>query len=536
MSALPGLFIEYLAEGRSSRRDRELLDAKARSHAARYAYQRSLLQRQRSRGSRGSSSNSSSSTRAGSKSSDVVTGSNSGRGGRSRSPQHQAAALIEAAGLRQEGSDLPEQFLVLDEDQQFTHDMLGRATSPPHSYPVSLDSNRLRAIEYFPELWSRWAADVIPNRAQRQVATDTAVSSIVRRCLTDELHMTAFIAYVLQRAPAVDVSKVFLLQMAGKALAELRARIEGGNATLEEVVWPIIFLAHFELFGSKSVGAGRAHLKAVVELGGMEYLDEVTKVYIRRMDRGWWSDYPSIFLSPLSPQRQWEKLVPKVPEDDVAGSGFLDHADMLGEDLVNLLPSVVDCVRAGVLCKDRVLRGLENEVLQNKVIRKCQALMDTLRQWLPAEPEKMACIYPAMIWLQYTTWVMRDLATKASSSVDAYRNVTSHAHANLLRCVEQSSQAHEMLLWAAVMGITTSADEVARVLYASRGLSLARSLDVVDLRDSWKRYIWFEACAIIDYGLILAALNAAVRLDPSLATQQWESVRKGPLLRLSQDG
>ena len=227
-------------------------------------------------------------------------------------------------------------------------------------------------------------------------------------------------------------------------------------------------------------------------------------------------------------------MVPEIADKDYAGSGFIHYAAILGSDLTNILPFVVDCVRAGVLCKDRVHRGSEDEALQNKVIRTCQLLMDTLREWLPAEPEKMACIYPAMIWLQYTTWVMRDLATRASSSVGAYLNVASHAQPNLLRCVEQSSQAREMLLWAAVVGITTSADETTRTQYASRVLTLARSLDVVDLRSSWKNFIWFEAFTIIDYGLICAALDEAVKQYPFLANPHWGTTRRTLLYGLGE--
>lgn len=518
MSSHSRLFIEYAADGRSSStRDRELLNSRARSHAARFAYQRARQRRRTAQGPRAGTA------QTGLEDRDATAVSLYG-------PQPQSpsqASLSETDEKLQAGPVSPEQ----ESDPygyywKFYQDLLNTVAKPIQSYPVALDSNRRRSIEYFPKLWSRWAADVIANRAERQAVTSVAVTSIVQRCLTDELHMMAFISYVLQRSPSVTVSKVFLLQTAGKALAGLRSRIEGGNASLEEVVWPIIFLAHFELFGSKSVAAGRAHLKAVVELGGMEYLDEVTKVYIRRMDRGWWSDYPSIFSPLHSPVPRWEKLVPEAANSDFAGSGFLDHADVLGQDLTSILPSVVDCVRAGVMCKNRATRGLEDEALQNKVIRNCQALMDALRAQLPAEPERMACIYPAMIWLQYSTWVMRDLATKASSSVDAYRKVTSHAQPNLLRCVRQSTQAHEMLLWAAAVGIATSADEAARVRFASSGLELARRLDIVDLRNSWERYIWFDTCAVIDYRQICAAFDEAV-LHKAFFARQWETMRVG---------
>ncbi len=512
------MFIEYAPEGRDPR-DKELLDSKARAHAARWANQKAAQQRRNVQGTKLGS------TRPVLEAVTTVS---------ERSGLHQfkfvpQSVVSEPANRRKRRPNSPDQSLSPHEWRQFFQDMLGRVASPLQSYPVPLDSNKFRSIEYFPKLWSRWAADVIPSRADRQVATDMAVKSIVQRCLTDELHMTAFISYVLQRSPGANVSKVFLLQTAAKALSELRSRIEGGNASLEEVVWPIIFLAHFELFGSKSVVGGRAHIKAVVELGGMEYLDEVTKVYIRRMDRGWWSDYPSIFPPSHSPRPQWEKLVPEISDGEFAGSGFLDHAGILGPDLTYILPFAVDCVRAGVLCKDRVLQGSENEALQLRVIHTCQALMDILRGRLPAEPEKIACIYPVMIWLQYTTWVMRDLATKASSSVDAYRHITSHAQPNLLQSVEQSSQAHEMLLWATMVGIATSSDEAVRIQYASHGLSLATSLDAADLRTSWRKYIWFESCAIIDYGFICGAFDDAIRQNPFLETQRWETMRRALL-------
>ncbi|KAJ9617176.1 hypothetical protein H2200_000897 [Cladophialophora chaetospira] len=518
MPSPPSIFIEYAAEGRSAR-DKELLDSKARAHAARWANQKAPPQRRSPQGAKADTVRVSPKDRA-------VVAAPDRSGHRQFLPQ---SAVSEPAKRRKRRPNLPEQALSTQGSWRFVQEMLGRGVSPLQSYPVQIDSNRIRSIEYFPQLWSRWAADVIPNRTEREAATNMAVTNIVQRCLTDELHMIAFISYVLQRAPAANVSKVFLLQTAGKALSELRSRIESGNASIEEVVWPIIFLAHYELFGSQSVWAGRAHLKAVVDLGGMEYLDEVTKVYIRRMDRGWWSDYPSIFPPLLSPTPRWEKMVTEISDDDFAGSGFVDHAEILGSDLTDTLPFVVDCVRAGVLCKDRVLLGSENEALQYRVIRTSQALMDTLRAMLPAEPVRMACIYPAMIWLQYMTWVMRDLATKASSSVDSYRNVARQAQPNLLRCVEQSSQAHEMLLWAAVVGIVTSRDEATRIRYATRGLNLARNVDVVDLRDSWRRYIWLDVCAIIDYGMICDAFDEAVKQDPLLATQQWERTRRALL-------
>lgn len=526
------MFIEYAA-GRRSTRDKELIDSKAKAHAARFAYQKSLLQRRNIQGTNAPGPKPGN-TRTSPKG-ENATAVSARTGPRQLLPQLESA-VIEPAESQKRRLSLPEPFQSPQEEWQFNQALLGRIVNPIQSYPVQLDSGTIRSIEYFPELWSRWAADVIPSRADRQVATNMAVRTIVQRCLTDKLHMAAFISYVLQRAPAANVSKVFLLRMAGQALSELRSRIEGGNASLEEVVWPIIFLAHYELFGSKSVAAGRAHLKAVVDLGGMEYLDEVTKVYIRRMDRGWWSGYPSIFPPSPTPRPGWEKLVPEISDEDSAGSGFFDHADILGPNLTEILPFVVDCVRAGVFCNDLVLRESENEALQNKVIRKCQELMDALREQLPAEPEQMACIYPAMIWLQYTTWVMRDLATKAISSVDAYRKITSHAHPNLLRCLERSSQAHEMLWWAAVVGIATSSDEAARIRYASFGLNLVTSLGVVDLRYSWKRYIWFENCAIVDYGLICAALDKAMRQDPLLAPETWETTRTDLLLGFGPEG
>ena len=227
------------------------------------------------------------------------------------------------------------------------------------------------------------------------------------------------------------------------------------------------------------------------------------------------------------PRPQWGLLVAEISQEEFAGFGFSDHVDVLGSDLTKILTFVVDCVRAGVLCKERVVWGSEDEYLQSQVIHRCQELMDTLRERLPAEPEKEACIYPAMIWLQYTTWVMRDLATKASSSPAAYRNITSHAHPNLLGCIDQSSQAHEMLLWATLVGVATSSDEAVRTEYASRALNLARDLDVIDLRISLERYVWFEACAIIDYALICDALDEAVRQNPLLGSQQWEHMRRG---------
>lgn len=513
-----GIFIEYAAEGRSAR-DKELLDSKARAHAARWANQRAPPQRRKSPATNAAS------LRGVIKDEDTIAA----LGRRDDQQLAPRSSVGPQASRRERSLIVLEQTPKPREHWQFIEDALSRVVSPLQSYPVPIDGDRIRSVEYFPQLWSRWAADVIPNRHDREAATNIAVTDIVQRCLTDELHMNAFISYVLQRAPAANVSKTFLLQTAGKALSELRSRIEGGNASVEEVVWPIIFLAHYELFGSKSIWAGRAHLKAVVELGGMEYLDEVTKVYIRRMDRGWWSDYPSIFPPPQSAATQWELMVPVVSDNDRAGSGFSEHADILGPDLTNILPFVVDAVRAGMLCKDRALSGFENEAMQHKVIRQCQALMDMLRQQLPTQPVKMACIYPAMIWLQYMTWVMRDLATKAGSAAGSYRNVARQAQPNMLRCVEMSSQAHEMLLWAAVVGITTSLDEASRGRYATRGLNVAESLGVVDLRNCWKKYIWFEACTIIDYGLICTAFDEAIRQDPRLATQQWETARKALL-------
>ena len=508
------MFIEYNVKGRSTR-EKELLDSEAKAHAARWGFQKSAQNRRNAHGSR-----------LGVVRFERKDGQNtatSSRRGQQLSPAQQALSKSTASrdGLMIE----PEQLLSPYDLWQMSQDMLAKVATPVQSYPVPLDRNKLRAIEYFPELWSRWAADVIPNRNDRQVATNRAVSSIVQRCLTDELHMMSFMSYVLQRAPATGVSKVLLLQIAGKALSELRSRIESGNASLEEVVWPIIFLAHYELFGSKSVGAGRAHLKAVVDLGGMEYLDEVTKVYIRRMDRGWWSNYPSIFPQTNSPRPRLERLLPEMSNDDSAGSGFFNHADVLGTALVEMLPFAVDCVRAGVLCSERVVLGIEDEGLQNKVIRQCQTIMDRLRERLPGEPEQMACIYPVMIWLQYTTWVMRDLATKASSRVDAYRNITTHAHPVLLKCLQQSTQAPEMLLWAAAVGVATAADKASRVKYANLARGFARALDVVDLRKSWKRYMWFEDCNIIDYTLICAALDEAVRQDTQPVNQHWRTAR-----------
>ncbi|KAK5050395.1 hypothetical protein LTR84_003676 [Exophiala bonariae] len=518
------MFIEYAAKGRSTR-DQELINSDIRAHAARWAYQKSLSQRREDQ-----------ETSPGSQKAVLKRDESSinptRTGPRPLLPRPFPRGRATVRKGRVKASD---QTLVPRDQASITQIILPRVNSPIQSYPVPLDGDKFRAIEYFPQLWSRWAADVIPNTQDRQVATDKAVATIVQRCLTDELHMSAFISYVLQRAPAAKPSKVFLLRMAGKALSELRSRIESGHASLEEVVWPIIFLAHYELFGSESVVAGRAHLKAVVDLGGMEYLDEVTKVYIRRMDRGWWSDHPSIFPPSPAPRPQWDKLVPETSQNDSIGAGFNNHAEVLGPELVEILPFIVDCVRAGVLCNELMLFDSEDEILQNKVIRRCQGLMDALREQLPTGPEKMACIYPAMIWLQYTTWVMRDLATKATSSVNAYRKITNHAHPTLLRCIGQGTQAQEMLLWAAAVGIATSSDEAVRIQYASHALRLAANLDLVELMSSWRSYIWFEVCAIVDYALILDALDKAMEQDSSLESQDWETSRRSMMHRFDID-
>lgn len=518
------MFIEYAAKGRS-KRDQELINSDIRSHAARWAYQKSLSQRQEDQDPDAGSQKA------------VLKRNGSGVAPARTGPRPLLPRpFVPGRAIVRKGRvTAPEQALVPRDRAQITSNILPGVGSPIQSYPVPLDGDRIRAIEYFPQLWSRWAADVIPNCNDRQVATEKAVTSIVQRCLTDELHMSAFISYVLQRAPAAKPSKVFLLRMAGKALSELRSRIESGHASLEEVVWPIIFLAHYELFGSESVVAGRAHLKAVVDLGGMEYLDEVTKVYIRRMDRGWWSDHPSIFPPSPSPRRQWDKLVPEISYGESIGSGFFNHTQILGAELVGILPFIVDCVRAGVLCNELMLLDTEDEVLQNKVIRRCQGLMDALREQLPAEPEKMACIYPAMIWLQYTTWVMRDLATKATSSVNAYRKITNHAHPTLLRCIAQGTQAQEMLLWAAAVGIATSSDESVRIQYASHALQLAATLDILDFMSSWRQYIWFEVCAIVDYALILDALDKAMEQESSDSTRDWAASKRAMLHRFELD-
>jgi hypothetical protein len=516
------MFIEYVTEGRSTR-DKELLDSKARSHAARWAHRRSqLTSGHHDKKRKGKGDNKSSDERSVSSPENelesvrrpsLVTSSSRGSLDSKKGRSSLASPTSDAIVRRAPSQDL----------------QYGSAiASPVQSYPIPLDSNSFRSFEYFPELWSRWAADVIPRRADRLIATQAAVSSIVQRCLTDELHRNAFISYVLQRAPTVKISKIFLVHTAGKALADLRNRIEGGAATIQDVVWPIIFLAHYELFGSKSVGAGRAHLKAVVELGGFEYLDEVTKFYITRLDRGWWSDYESIFPPMQSPTAHLEKLVPEIPDADVAGSGFLEYRHLLGFDLISIMPAVVDCVRAGILCRDLAEWGSEDEVMQNKVIRKCQTSMDTLRQRLPAGHEQTACIYPAMIWLQYMTWVMRDLATQASSSVDAYRNITRHAHANLLRSVQQSSQAPELVLWAAMVGIATSPDEAVRVQYATCVIHVAGELQATDLRSILKKYIWFEILPIIDYSLIQAAFSVVIERDQVLRPTQLDLAHQLP--------
>jgi hypothetical protein len=507
MSSEPPIFIAYGAQGRRIKATKQA-DTKVRAHAARWAYQKAQQQGPETESS------------APNPSIAVERGYYRWR------PQ----AIVRgppAPGDRRKRKEVAEQ-PPLEEGwwPTFNLDRLSAGGNPLQSYPVTLDSNRFRSIEYFPQLWSRWAADLIPNRADRDAVASVSVAKIVQRCLTDELHMIAFISYVLQRAPGTKVSKVFLLQTAGKALSELRSRIESGNASLEEVIWPIIFLAHYELFGSESVGAGRAHLNAVVALGGMEYLDEVTKNYIRRMDRGWWSNYPSIFPRSDAPRQTWVKLVPNIPSEDIAGLGFTEHVEILGSDLAKLLPFAVDCVRAGVLCKERANAGSEDEALQRTVIQQCQGLMDVFRECLPAEPERMACIYPTMIWLQYTTWVMRDLATKASASVNAYRKITSHAHPNLLRCIGQSSQAQEMLLWAAAVGTATSSDESVRMQYGRFVLTLARALNIVDLQESWKKFIWFEDCAVVNVETILATLDEVVLQHPLLANQQWPAMRK----------
>jgi hypothetical protein len=509
------MFIEYAAKGRSTR-EKELIDSRARAHAAKHAWSSKLRGLRRSTGpqrrldrtgeAESQKSESSTTTPAATPSGSISITAD-------QSPQ-QALSQIS----RSEASLTPE------ENWQFAQALFGAVASPVNSYPVPLDNNKIRSIEYFPKLWSRWAADVIPNHEDREAATQVAVRSIVQRCLTDELHMNAFMSYVLQRAPNVDATKVTLTQNAVKALVELRARIEGGMATLEEVVWPIIFLAHYELFGSQTVWAGRAHLKAIVELGGMEYLDEVTKVYLRRLDRGWWSDYPSIFTKPNSPRPAWEPLISGNVTDN-AGTGFLGHADILGTTLARLLPFVIDAVRAGIRCKELWAQGSEDSVMQNKVIRRCQDLMDALREQLPAKSERTACIYPSMIWLQYMTWAMRDLLTKASSAVAAYRNITSHAHPNLLRCVEQSSQCYELLLWAAMVGITTASDTNDRARYARRALILASIADVFDLKACLEKFVWFEECPIIDRELICAACDEAVRSDSTLATSWWLATR-----------
>jgi hypothetical protein len=539
------LFIEYVADGKRTARDQELLDSSAKAHAARYAHQKRKKQQALRRPSQSVSP--------------VVKDESSSADSspQARSVRLSRASSVSGPGITQPNSiieDSPLSTPLGTTSRRPSYFLVG-ASVTPQSFPVSLDSSRFRAIEYFPELWSRWAADVIPYRAERRIATSQAVSNIVQRCLFDDLHMDTFMSYVLQRAPGTQLSKVSLLETAGKALAELRHRIESGHATLEEVVWPIIYLCHFELFGSKSVAAGRAHLKAIVDLGGMEHLDEVTKAYLRRMDRGWWSNYPSIFPRSTSPAQQWQLFLPDELNVDPSGNGFHCLLHVLGPDLLAILPYCIDVVRASVRYLARLRepdkpcrtaspaqssqndspQTAEEEFLTNRIIHTCQTLMDSLRSLLPTTSTRTACIYPTMIWLQYTTWVMRDIATQAprsASSVQAYRKVTSHAHPNLLAAIRDDAtgkEARELRLWAAAVGLITCAETSVRREYAKLVLSLARKEAVPDLRGCWVRFIWFEEADLVDFGLLVGALDEIV--EEAVAGAKKRNQNVGGVLR-----
>jgi hypothetical protein len=368
------------------------------------------------------------------------------------------------------------------------------APDPFATFPISADPKIALHAQYFHVLWTGLAAQATPPTQLQCRVRDISVQKIVRDCLHDQLANDAFTAAIAMRMTSVhnvSISKIHANGLAGRALSKLSSHLHAGGTLDVHHFLPIMFLAAYEVYTQNFAGC-RAHLTLLRRLNAQDVLDEYQMSFTHNLDI---FCATTTLCKPIFPlEAPAHRIAPsKIDRVQVSALAFSKHHSLLGTVLTHtLIPLILDCVLAAELCREQctVTNMAEFNRLNKSFVSRCVCLESALLCCFPATSEREACILAFLVWLSHLP--IGILSTSASEVFTWLIPSRTHALSGRLR--QWRGGDLELRYWVAATAVVFSEEQEAIDLYDQEIVPLRRSLgvDAGETERLLSSYLWMN--------------------------------------------
>lgn len=362
---------------------------------------------------------------------------------------------------------------------------------PFGSFPVRLDGNLTASVRMFEIIWARLGLVTVPTSADIKGAVRKSATQVIQQCMQDDLPMDAFRAAMYLRRNVFIHRPTLPAQHAGKAIRQLRGRVETSQSIPSSLLMPILLLAWYELYHT-DLSACRSHLRVLKLLNAFETFDSYTQRFARGIDvASAMPDLSQPIFSDVPRQRTY------LLEDRDGGKGFELHTEVLGQRLVETASYIVDETMTAEICAQLFIQKVGITPIMVRFGVRAWELPYQLLSELPASPIQEACVAALGRWLLYTPFATLESSPKLSVGADIV-TVLHHWGRRPLDRLEISGERSELTIWIATTGMVFSFSQESFLEYALMITALACELGVSDLREVLRQYLWTEVFRFTD--------------------------------------
>jgi hypothetical protein len=303
--------------------------------------------------------------------------------------------------------------------------------------------------------------------------------------------MAAMNASIQNRRKVAHHGSVDPRQYAASAVQLLRARVQEGPGIVPSLYFPIMFLAHFEMHNA-NIATCRSHLRVLRDLGADQQFDPYAERFTRAIDS---------FCAMISLSRPVFDNVQTIEtfllEDSATVSIFALYEKLLGKSLVDTALCIVDCVRAVEICRNRVGQQMPVTPFMLRAGARIYDLPHQLLIEMPGSAVKEACIIALGYHILYSSHAAWELHQKFAAGEDA-RLILRHWGPKLLERLEICDITSPLTLWCSASGMLFAASQDVFVSCAMKTTTIASRLNIYDIRQTLKQYLWIEAFNLVD--------------------------------------
>lgn len=395
---------------------------------------------------------------------------------------------------------------------------------------IRIDSETAFLLRYFQTIWAQTAFQSATAGNQLQRFGQSETMQVIQRALADPLVSHAFLAAVAMRMTTVHNTDSRAEQHAAAALCELRKSLGQEDHDTASTLLSILFLAAYETYCFNLEGT-KTHLRALKRMSAETHLTGYLKTLCHHIDLFSASSSlsPPIFSAP-------RVIYPENSPHTTVGRRFLEFAGSLGSKMSAVIANIISCANVAEEYKLRAAQGGDLCLNIQQFVTWSEALTYQLLDQMPGHLLKECCIIALLMWLSYLpVSIMASNGNAPPPPGQNFLKVIPGRGSGLVKRLKASTLDTHLHLWILAVGIVCAIDQDDTEFCAVEFTQLAHRLDVSDVRDCLRQFLWLDNFDLIDYDVLIQLLDP----DTSAAALQivvgWAATTKSPSVRFCEE-